>query len=57
MAYMRYRYAVARKNQEGKINVDLMEQEIVSGSDIRWAICKPAPWPRHITTPASHHSI
>ena len=24
-----------------------MEQEIVSGSDISWAICKSAPWPRH----------
>jgi len=28
-----------------------------SGSGISWAICKSAPWPRHITTPASHHSI
>jgi len=32
------------------------EQEIVSGSDISWAICKSAPCPRQITTPASHHS-
>jgi len=29
----------------------------VSGSGIIWAICKSAPWPRHITTPASHHSV
>ena len=29
----------------------------MSGSGISWAICKSAPWPRHITTPASHHSL
>ena len=29
----------------------------MSGSSISWAICKSAPWPRHITTPASHHSV
>jgi len=29
--------------QEGKTNVDLLEQEIVSGSGICWAICKSAP--------------
>jgi len=28
----------------------------VSGSGISWAICQPAPHPRHTTTPASHHS-
>jgi len=33
----------------------LLEQEIVSGSGISWAICKSAPHPRQITTPASHH--
>jgi len=22
-----------------------------------WAICKSAPWPKHITTPASHYSV
>ena len=31
------------KNQEGKTNLDLLEQEIVSGSGICWAICKSAP--------------
>jgi len=45
------------KNQEGKTNLDLLEQEIVSGCDICWAICKSAPWPRCITMPASHHSV
>jgi len=29
----------------------------VSGSGISWVICKSAPWPRHITTPASHHLV
>jgi len=42
--------------QKGKTNLDLLEQEIMSGSGISWAICKSAPHPRHITTPASHHS-
>ena len=45
------------KKQEDKTNLDLLEQEIVSGSGISWVICKSAPWPRHITTPASHHSV
>ena len=35
----------------------LLKQEIVSGSGISWAICKSAPGPRQITTPASHHSV
>jgi len=43
--------------QKGKTNLDLLEKEIVSGSGISWAICKSAPWPRYITTPASHHSV
>jgi len=33
--------------QKGKTNLDLLEQEIVSGSGISWAICKSAvcsPW-------------
>ena len=34
-------------HQEGKPNLDLLEQEIVSGSGISWAICKSASWPRH----------
>jgi len=42
---------------EGKTNLDLLEQEIVSGSGISWAICKSAPCPRQITTPESHHSV
>jgi len=29
----------------------------VSGSGISWAICKSAPHPRQITTPAPHHSV
>ena len=32
-----------RYHQEGKTNLDLLEQEIVSGSGISWAICKSAP--------------
>jgi len=34
-------------HHKGKTNLDLMEQETVSGSGISWAICKSAPWPRH----------
>jgi len=44
-------------NQEGKTNLDLLEQKIVSGSGISWAICKSPPRIRQITTPASHHSF
>jgi len=47
--------------QKGKTmkvnNLDLLKQEMVSGSGISWAVCKSAPWPRHITKPASHHSV
>ena len=32
--------------QEGKTNLDLLNQEIVSGSGISWAICKSTPRPR-----------
>ena len=42
---------------KGKTKLDLLEQEIVSGSGISWAICKSAPRPRQITTPESHHSV
>ena len=35
----------------------LLKQETVSGSGISWAICKPAPCSRQITTPAPHHSV
>jgi len=34
------------KNHEGKTNLDLLEQEIVSGSGICWDICKSVPHPR-----------
>ena len=33
------------KNQEGKTNLDLLEQGTVSGSGICWATCKSAPIP------------
>ena len=45
------------RHQKGKTNLDLLEQDIVSGSGISWAICKSAPWPRCITMPASHQSV
>ena len=35
----------------------LLKQETVSGSGISWAICKSAPCPRQITTPAPYHSV
>jgi len=35
------------KTRKVKNNLDLLEQEIVSGSGICWAICKSAPHPRH----------
>ena len=34
------------KSRKVKTNLDLLEQEIVSGSDICWAICKSAPHSR-----------
>ena len=34
---------------KAKTNLDLLEQEIVSGSDISWDICKSTPCPRQIT--------
>jgi len=33
-------------HQKRKTNLDLLEQETVSGSDISWAICKSEPHPR-----------
>jgi len=46
------------KTKEGKTNLDLLEQEIVSGSGICWAICKSAVCTSsQITTPTSHHSV
>ena len=35
----------------------LLKQETVSGSGIRWAICKSAPRFSQITMPAPHHSV
>jgi len=35
-------------NQKGKTSLDLLEQEIVSGSGISWAICKSAPRPTQL---------
>jgi len=43
--------------QKGKTTVDLLEQEIVSGSGISWAIYKSAHHPRQIAAPASDHSV
>jgi len=34
------------KTRQVKTNLDLLEQEIVSGSGICWAVCKSAPHPR-----------
>jgi len=31
--------------KKGKTNLDLLQQEIVSGSGISWAICESAPRP------------
>ena len=35
----------------------LLKKETVSGNGISWAICKPAPRSRQITTPAPHRSV
>ena len=43
--------------QKGKPIWILLKQETVSGSGIRWAICKSAPRSRQITMPAPHHSV
>ena len=40
-----------RKTRKVKTNLDLLEQEIVSGSGICWAICKSAP---HHRQPRQH---
>jgi len=44
-------------SQKGKTNVDFTDARDSEGSGISWAICKPAPHSRQITTPASHHSV
>jgi len=46
-----------KHNHFGKTSLDLLEQEIVGGSGISWAICKSAPCSRQITMPAPHHSV
>jgi len=43
--------------QKGKTDLDLLEQETMSGSGISWAVCISAPWPRQIIMPAPHHSV
>jgi len=43
--------------QKGKTNLDLLEQETVSGSGTSWTICKSAPCPRQITILAPHHLV
>jgi len=46
-----------RLNQEGKTNLDLLEQEILSGSSISCTYANLHLAPDRITTPASHHSV
>ena len=43
--------------QKDKTNLDLLEQEIVNGSGISWAICKSAPRPRPNNHANIHHSV
>jgi len=43
--------------QKSKTTLDLLEQETVSGNGISLAICKSAPRPTQITTPAPYHSV
>jgi len=56
MAYTRYSiYAVARKNQKGKTNLNLLEQERVSG---RLAAASAGPYANpHLTQTHNHASI
>jgi len=44
--------APEKQNHSGKTNLDLLEEEIVSGSGFSWAICKSAPRSRQITMSA-----
>jgi len=44
------------KTRQVKTNLGLLEQEIVSGSGICWAICKVRT-SSQTTTPTSHHSV
>jgi len=43
--------------QKSNTNLDLLEQETVSGSGISWAICKSAHCSRQITMSVPHHSV
>jgi len=51
------RYQKGKTNQEGKTNLDLLQQKIVSGNGISWAKGKSAPRPtqphQNPTTPAT----
>jgi len=49
--------APEKHNHSGKTNLDLLEQELLSGSGTSWVICKSAPRSRQITMPAPHHSV
>jgi len=49
--------APEKQNHTGKTNLDLLEQEIVSGSGISWAICKSTSRPRLNNHAASHQSV
>jgi len=51
--------APEKQNHYGKTNLDLLEQETVSGCSISWAICKckSAPRLRQVTMPAPNHSF
>ena len=56
--YHMYHFSVYdEQHQKRKTSLDLLKQEIVSDSGISWAICKSAPHPTQITTPAPHHSV
>jgi len=41
--------------EKGKTNLDLLQQVIVSGSSISWALCKSATCTRQETTQAPHN--
>jgi len=49
--------APEKQNHSGETDLDLLEQEIVSGSGISWAMYKSAPYLRQITMPAPYHSV
>jgi len=52
----RYQNFQKGKTRQVKTNLDLLEQEIMSGSGICWAICKVCT-SSQTTTPTSHHSV